>query len=194
MAFTLLKFKAFEAPDKYLFKDPDTGRDFETKTKEEIIKQIVSYRAQNELEPLEYLGVVIDAYMCSMPRYRYKCEPGRPFSRSVFGYISGGIALLKNMFYGDRHMVTQKAADRRASQCIFCKFNVFPDKHGFLKWSDDVAEASTHGRKAKYHDKLGNCEVCSCPLKAKVWYKGHDRFSNEEIAKFKEVNCWQLKQ
>ena len=187
-------FKPLEAPDKFIFRDPDTGREFQAATKEKIIKQIVSYRAQNELEPLEYLGTVIEAYMCSLPEYRYKCESSEPFGRSIFGYISGGMALLKNVFYGDANMVMQKVADRRASQCIFCRYNVFPDKKGFLRWSDDIAEASTHGRKAKYHGKLGNCVVCSCPLKAKVWYKGTaDKFTKEEISMFKEVNCWQLK-
>jgi len=194
MAFSLLKFKALEAPDKFIFKDPDTGRDFLAADKATIIKQIVSYRAQNELEPLEYLGTVIEAYMCSIPEYRYKCEPSAKFSRSIFGYISGGMALLKNVFYGEHNMVIQKVADRRSSQCVFCRHNVFPDKSAFLRWSDDLAEAATHGRKAKYHNKLGNCTVCSCPLKPKVWYKGEgEKFSKEEVSAFMEVNCWQIK-
>jgi hypothetical protein len=194
MSLSMLKFKALEAPDKYLFVDPDTGRKYQANTKEAIIKQIVSYRAQNELEPLEMLGVVIDAYMCTLPAYRYKCEPSEQFSRSIFGYVKGGITLLKNMFYGEKNMVNQPTADARASQCTFCKFNVFPDKSAFLRWSDDVAKASTGGRRSKYYNKLGNCKVCSCPLKAKVWYKGvDDKFSREERKLFKEVNCWQLK-
>jgi hypothetical protein len=194
MAFSLLKFKPLEAPHHYLFKDPDTGRMFQARKKDDLVKQIVAYRAQNEFEPLEYLGVVIDAYMCSLPEFRYKCEPADTFSRGVFGYISGGIALLKNMFYGERNMVNQRVADARASQCMFCKFNVFPDKGAFLRWSDEVAEASTHGRKSLYYNKLGNCQVCSCPLKAKVWYKGTDeKHSEEEIEKFKQVDCWQIK-
>lgn len=194
MAFSLLKFKALEAPDRFLFKDPDTGRKFEARTKAAIIKQIIAYRAQNEFETLDYLGVVIEAYMCSLPQYSYKCEPAAPFSRSIFGYMSGGIALLKNMFYGKKNMVDQRIADARARQCRTCPFNVFPDKGEFLQWSDAVAEASTHGRKSKYYKKLGNCEVCSCPLRAKVWYKGgQEKQSKEEIAKFTQVDCWQLK-
>lgn len=193
MAFSLLKFKALEAPDKYLFIDPDTKREFQASTKADIIKQIVSYRAQNELEPLEYLGVVIEAYMCSLPKYRHKCEPAPPFHRSIFAYMTGGIALLKNMFYGEKHIVSPAIADARAEQCITCKFNVFPDKSEFLKWSDSVAEACTNGRKVKHYNELGNCAVCSCPLRAKVWYKGKERFSNKELIKFEEVSCWQLK-
>lgn len=194
MAFSLPKFKPLEAPDRYFFVDPDTGRRFQAYTKDAIVKQIVSYRAQNELEPLEYLGVVIDAYMCSLPEFKHKCEQSEPFSRDFFGYIQGGIALIKNVFYGDKHMVNQIVADSRADQCVKCKFNVFPDKGPFLKWSDNIAEASTHGRKSRHYNDLGNCEVCSCPLKAKVWYKGSSDFCEEEVKKFKEVNCWQLKQ
>lgn len=193
MPVSLLKFKPMEAPDRYYFKDPDTGHGFRAYKKEDIIKQIVSYRAQNELEPLQYLSVVIDAYMCSLPGYRDQCEPAEPFSRDVFGYIKGGISLLKNMFYGKKNMVDQRVANTRAQQCVTCKFNVFPDRGAFLAWSDSVAEASTRGRKSTHYSKLGNCAVCSCPLKAKVWYKGGEKFSEEEILKFKEVNCWHLR-
>jgi hypothetical protein len=137
--------------------------------------------------------VVIEAYMCSLPQYRHKCEPSEPFSRSIFGYMQGGVALLKNMFYGKKNMVDRRIADARATQCISCRFNVFPDKSRFLRWSDEVAEASTRGKKSKYYNKLGSCTVCSCPLKAKVWYKGgSEKFSKKEQDMFKEVNCWQL--
>jgi hypothetical protein len=194
MALSLLKFKALEAPDRYLFKDPNTGRRFEARTKAALISQIIAYRAQNEFEPLEYLGVVIEAYMCSLPKYKYKCEPAEPFSRSIFGYMSGGIALIKNMFYGNKNMVDQRVADRRAQQCKSCPYNVFPDKGEFLSWSDAIAEASTHGRKSKHYSDLGNCQVCSCPLKAKVWYKGvQGKYSKEDLDKFKQVDCWQVK-
>jgi len=195
MTFSLLKFKPLEAPDKYLFRDPDSGHYFEDSTKEGIIRKIVQYRAQNEFEPLEYLSMVIEAHMCSLPRYRHKCGPSEPFSRSMFGYVSGGIALIKNMFYGEKNMVHPEEADARAAQCSTCKFNVFPDKSTFLQWSDSVAEASTHGKKSKHYNKLGNCEVCSCPLRAKVWYKGgNEKFTREDIKAFSEVDCWQIKQ
>lgn len=193
MPFSLLKFKPLEAPDKYVFRDPDTGRKFQDSTKTGLMQQVISYRAQNELEPLEYLGMVIESYMCSLPKYRYKCEPSAPFSRSIFGYVKGGMALVKNMFYGEKNMVDQKVADSRATQCKSCEFNVFPDKNQFLQWSDSVAEASTHGRKSIHYSELGNCRVCSCPLKAKVWYKGTDeKYTEEELKLFKKVNCWQL--
>ena len=193
MTLSLPKFKPLEAPDKYLFVDPDTGRKFQDATKHGIIKQIVSYRVQNELEPLEYLGVVIEAYMCSLPQYKYKCEQSAPFGRSIFAYMKGGMALIKNMFYGEKNIVDQDVADKRSDQCIKCPNNVFPDKSDFLRWSDAVAEASTHGKKSKNYSELGNCKVCSCPLKAKVWYKGGDeKHTEKEIDEFKKVDCWQL--
>jgi len=130
--------------------------------------------------------------MCSLPEFKRKCEPSEPLSRDVFAYMKGGISLLKNMFYGIKQMVTQAEADKRATQCVTCKFNVFPDRGAFLKWSDNIAEASTRGKKSKNYDNLGNCAVCSCPLKAKVWYKGTEKFTEEEITKFKEVDCWQI--
>lgn len=104
-------------------------------------------------------------------------------------FVKGGIALVENLLY--KNMVDQNTADARAAICVECPYNVFPDKGGFLKWSDDIAEASTGGKKSIFHDRLGSCEVCTCTLKAKVFYSGKIKLTDEERTKMLAVNCWQ---
>lgn len=159
-----------------------------------LVKHILSYRAQNGLPPIEALDRVLENYWCNLPENVGACESVE-IERGWLAYIHGGIALLRQMFY--RAVVDQETADRRAAQCMACPFNVFPDKVGFLKWSDDIAEQSVGSKRAKHHDKLGNCEVCSCCLKAKVWYdkkNGALTFPKEQLELMAGVDCWQPKE
>lgn len=187
-----MRFKPFVGPQIFQFQDPDTGRILQAKDKASLLKLILSYRAQNELAPIEQLGFVVENYMCSLPIHQGCCETLEPFKRHLKHYIKGGIALLENLLYPKK--VSQRIADIRATQCIDCKYNVFPDKDGFLKWSDERWEESVGDKKSKYHDVLGNCGVCSCPLRAKVWYDGKINLSQEEFNKMKSVDCWQLRE
>ena len=181
-------FKPFRSPYRFVFKDPDTGREFSARSKTILLKQIVSYRAQNNLEPLEELSVTIDNYLCGLPENVGACQP-LPLKRGLLTTLRGGIALIENFFYGDENMVSQEEAERRAGICVTCPHNVFPDKELFVKWSDDVAEAATRGRKVSTHDKLGNCEVCSCPLRAKVFYGGKVKLTEEQNKQLPDF-CW----
>ena len=105
--------------------------------------------------------------------------------------MRGGITLLVNLWY-DR-VASQEVAETRSRQCLGCPNNEFPDKGAFVKWSDEVALASIGEKKTSYHESLGNCKVCSCVLKAKVFYDGAASFTEEELREFRKVNCWQLK-
>ena len=152
---------------------------------------IKNYRTQNGLPEIEALNLVIDTYLCGLPENKHRCIPTKYISRSLMGYIKGGVVLVKNLWY--RFTATQFEADERALQCSTCKFNKFPNKGIFIKTSDQLAEASVGNKRSAHYDELGSCTVCSCPLRAKVWYKDEATFSPKEIEQFKEVNCWQLK-
>ena len=186
----LLKFKPFHAPLNYRFKDPNTGFKFEAASEKELLLRIRSYREQNNLEPLEFLEAVVENYLCHQPENVGGCKPRGEFKRGIFAYLKGGIVLLQNLMYSS--FVNQEVADARSQQCADCRFNVFPDRDRFIKWSDNIAVASVGDRKSIRHESLGNCEVCSCPLRAKVHYAGKVTLSSEEIEKMKTVNCWQL--
>lgn len=201
LLFMFLRLKPYIAPKRFVFKDPDTGYFYQAFTRPELIKRIVNYRAQNNLEPLEQLDHVLEHFWCTDCKENTgNCEPNpafnpknKEFKRSLLAYFKGGIALLKNVFYGEANMVSQEVADERAVICRECPHNIVPVKGPMLKWSDEIAEASTGGRKSKYHDELGSCEVCSCPLRAKVFYKGDFGLSAEEKSKMSKLpKCWQV--
>ena len=87
---------------------------------------------------------------------------------------------------------SQKEADRRAAICAVCPHNVFPDRGNFIRWADHMAVVSVGDRKSKHHDELGNCAVCTCPLRAKVFYTGKNTLTEEQKIEMRKVNCWQV--
>lgn len=184
------KFKPFEGPEKFSWQDPDTNRMFHAPSKRELVDRILAYRRQNNLEEIEHLPAVLENYWCGLAENFGKCEPVK-LERGFLAYKQGAMTLLKNMVY--QSFVPQIVADKRAEQCSMCKYNVFPDKEGFVAWSDKIAEASTLGKRAAKHEDLGNCDVCTCPLRSKVFMGGSIPLEKEWLPKMREVNCWQLK-
>lgn len=174
-----------------MFKDPDTGYDYQGSSMEDLQDRITRYREQNNLEQLDALHLVIENYMCLLPENVGACEVNRKVHRSIRQYLKGGIAIAKNLLYNK--VVSQKAADTRSFQCARCPNNTFPDRSNFVRWSDDIAEAAVGVKKSLYHNQLGNCAVCSCPLRAKVWFGGDIRLSEEEKTEMAKVDCWQVK-
>lgn len=185
----IFKFKPFKTPYRWIFVDPDTQRFYSARTKKELFEQIVNYRSQNNLDPIQGLEHVIEHYLCTLPENTGNCESEK-LRRGWLTTLKGGISLLQNVFYGEKAMVDQAIADQRSATCKTCPHNIFPDKGAFIQWSDELAEASTGGRKSQHHDSLGNCEACSCPLRAKVFYAGPFNLpdnQNKELPDF----CWQ---
>lgn len=186
--FDMLRFLPFTAPSRYVFTDPNTGYEYHSKNKEELIKHIINYRAQNGYEPIEHLDLVLENYWCQLPENAGNCQKYK-LKRGWFATWNGAIQVLKNIYYGEANMVDKQEADRRAEICVKCPHNIFPDKTDFIEWSDEVAEASTGGRKCDKHTELGNCGVCSCPLRAKVWAK-HFNVSEADNTRLPNF-CWQ---
>lgn len=187
------KFLSITAPKRWVFKDPDSGREFEGNTKRDLVERIISYRSQNELPLIENISAVIDNYLCEQPENFGSCFDD-PLPRGLMQYFRGGIALVKQLMYNN--FVRQYTADLRAAQCIRCPNNVFPsnNKAAFEKWSDDLAEQTVGDRKSQYHILLGNCIACTCPLRAKVFYGDKITLTPEEKEKVIKVmpTCWQL--
>lgn len=186
----MLTFKPFFAPKTQVFKDPDTAHVYAAKSRKELVALIVNYRAQNELEPLAHLDIVIDNYQCGLAPNQGSCTPLKKLSRGVFPALRGGIAVLYNVFFGEENMVDKPTADKRSSICASCPHNTFPDKGPFIEWSDNLAVQSTGGKRSAQHDELGNCDICSCPLRAKVWAKAPSRLNKSQHDKLPDF-CWQ---
>src|SRR5690348_12853772 len=145
------KFRAFEVPAYWVFTDPDTGYSFSGKDKPSLIKDIVNYRFQNNLEPIERLDLVLDNYLCGLPENNHKCT-GYELDRKFSQYIKGGLALLKNLAF--KRFATQAEAERRSKICEKCPYNIFPDKGPFIKWSDDIAVSCVGEKKTENYQKL----------------------------------------
>lgn len=173
--------------------DPDTGYEFKASSMEALVKYIVDYRAQNGLEPIEHLRASIEDYLCRQPENSGLCMEYK-VRRGLWETARGAVNVLKNVFLGEKNMVSAEIADARSIHCSKCPLNVFPDKGPFIKFSDSLADSSTGGRRSARHDELGNCAACSCPLRVKVWSRGPFSLNDKEVGLMESVGCWQLEE
>jgi hypothetical protein len=189
---SFLKFNQLNTPTRFEFKDPDVShKTYKADSYQNLYRLIRGYREQNGLPEIPYLETVVEHYLCGLPENKGRCVQRPKLKRGLIPTIRGGVALIANVLY--KSFVTQEVADARAAVCAKCPHNVFPDKGPFIKWSDDIAEAAVGKRKAKDHDAVGNCSICSCPLRAKVWYNGELKFPEEQLKQFPDF-CWQKKE
>lgn len=186
----MLKFRPFQTSPEWEFKDPDSGNLYTANTRADLVKRIVQYRAQNELPPIEHLDLVIENYLCQKPYNSGRCVGYATLARGLWATVKGGIAVVTSLMY--KSFATQEEADRRSEICVKCPHNIFPDKSGFIFWADSIATASIGTRRSANHDKLGNCGICSCPLRAKVFFDGKIDLKPGEEESMKKVNCWQV--
>lgn len=184
-----LSFRPFQTSVVWEFVDPDTQRKFTAESRESLVRQIVKYRAQNELEPIENLHMVLDHYLCTLPINSGKCRSQTTLRRGIAATVKGGVMLWKSLMY--KKVVSQEEADRRAAICVACPHNVFPDRGAFVRWADQLAEASVGKKRSVHHDLLGNCDICSCPLRAKVFFAGDPGLSEDDVSRMRAVGCWQ---
>lgn len=190
-----LRLRPFCSPARFVFKDPDTGHAYQAANKRALFDQIISYRDQNRLAPLTALEHVLENYWCHLPENAGLCQRVK-LQRGFMQYVRGGIALIENLYYGKNNIVSPEEASRRARICIGCPLNVFPDRGPFIRWSDEIAEASTGGLRVQDAEMLGSCQACTCPLRAKVWLRAGFKLKPKERAEMAKANsrCWQLEE
>ena len=186
-----LRFLPFQTSSVWRFKDPDTGYMHAANSRPDLVRSIVSYRANNRLAPIEQLESVLENYLCGLPENCGRCEQ-KLIKRGFLTYLKGGISLLEWVLFPADHTTDRATAEARAAQCVQCPYNVFPDKGPFLRWSDELALEMVGDKRVLQHELLGNCEVCSCILKASVWYKGDPKLAPAERKKAESVKCWKL--
>lgn len=180
------RLKNFTAPRRISWIDPDTGRKFIAKTRAELTQKIVTYRAQNELEPIENLNLVLENYWCNLPENKHLCNEAT-LERGWMTYLKGGLVLVKTMLFDS--YVDQNEADLRSSICAKCEYNQKPQKNNIDTWVDAVVEHQIGDLRSKHHDELHNCAVCSCVLKSKVW-SGESASHDDEENKQLPNHCW----
>lgn len=98
---------------------------------------------------------------------------------------------------GEEVFVGKEAANRRAEICAGCEANVIPASKGWLQsWADGQMLAMVENRTVRDQEKLGVCEVCSCELRAAVWWDSDILISSMRGAKFVHrfpAHCWKKK-
>lgn len=181
------RFKPFLAPRRISWIDPDTQRRFIARNKGELVQKIVTYRVQNELPPIENMNLVLENYWASLVENKHLTEEVT-LERGWMTYLKGGITLIKTMLF-DAY-VAQEEADRRSDICVDCPHNVNPKKNTWDTWADATAEHTIGDRRSKNHDKIFNCEICTCLLRSKVWIDEPLELSKEEIMQLPDF-CWQ---
>lgn len=187
----LQKFSILNNAQSFYFKDPDTKQVFQGVSIKDLSSKVRLYRLQNELPDLPFLETVIENYLCHRPENKGKCIDLPPLKRGLIPTIKGGITILKNLMYNT--FADQAVADSRSEICKSCPHNVFLDKDKFIEWSDWIAENSIGDRKSSQHNHLGNCDICSCPLRSKVFYTGPLELTEEQIVEMPSF-CWQKKE
>lgn len=109
----------------------------------------------------------------------------------IYGLIHGKASR------GEAVFVDQAEGDRRAAICAKCPHNVIPAGKGWLQnWTDGQMLKSVEGRETTSQDKLGVCDVCSCELRAAVWWQPDIIAATTRDAKFARdfpAHCWKRK-
>lgn len=193
----------------YTFTDPDTGYIYNRKysSYEELASHIHEYRTANKLPPISKLRAVWEHYCCeNIPGMESRCQKVSDMvARNFRQFWQGGKSFIKAALSGSRSFVEQLVADNRSAICRDCDQNVVNIGHRHSQFYTDKFMLSQIGaRRSKFHDELHTCKICSCILKAKVFYSDSlvgDSLSDDEIGKLsrmprnsagRPLKCWQL--
>ena len=188
------------------FIDPDNGFHYDLKytTYEELEAHILQVRKANSLRPIAHLRTVVENYLCQEPGMEPRCCPDVEGSRRFLSYWNGGKLWIKTaakQLVGLNPFVTSEEALARATICVKCPYNKAPKQSH--PTSDALMELVTIGRTTPLDDKLFNCSICTCTLKAKVHYNKKDihldpawkdNLPNDNVPNLEEkpFKCWQL--
>lgn len=191
MSLTFMRLNPRIAVKNYVFVDPDNGHRYAALSLPSLIQQITAYREQNGFEKIEHINQVLENYWCSLPENLGSCTKVK-LDRSLRQVLKGGVSLFVNIVF--KKKASQEEADRRSAICKDCILNVFPDKKGFLRFSDELTQDAVGDSRSVHHDELGNCGGCSCPLRPKVFWAGDIKLTKEEEQHMRDANpaCWQL--
>jgi len=205
-----LRNKLLTPPGGWRFEDPDTGFKFSGYASfRDLLTHVRNYRVQNRLTIPSTISSLVECWLCEQPKMaRYCKEEGEVVAtRTVEQYVSGAIAATKVISRGSKGgLSSQEEAERRASICVNCPHNKPNKEHSRLRrYSDNFVQwAIGSFRKTSLDDKLFSCDVCSCPLRAKVHVSMSivkESLTEEEVAKLpvglpgidgSPIYCWQI--
>jgi len=190
----------------YKFTDPDDGFEYNRHYRNfiELENHVIIYRTQNKLPILRKFRIIWEAFVCeNVTLMKNKCCPVEKLvERSFSQYYKGAKAFFKTLI--QQKFASQEQADARSETCRRCSENVV--KIGHKQFYSDLFMISQVGnRRSKNHKDLHTCDVCSCILKAKVFYDSKiisEYVTAKELETLKRkpidsstgryLKCWQL--
>lgn len=198
-----LKTHNVAPPGGWRYVDPTTEFKYDKQYRSlaELIEHVQTYRANNKLEPIPELEMVISEWLCYQPNTSYRVVPT---PRNPSQYFRGGLAMARAMLSKSPYC-SQSSAEKRAETCARCMYNQVPESKGPIESMTDKAIQSIVGdRKTSKDQELFICIVCSCPLRAKVHF-AQDIVEEEirEVERYRLPNgfpgkdgkplyCWQI--
>lgn len=162
-----LKTTHIAPPGGWRYVDPTTQYKYNQKypSLDSLLLHIRNYRAENSLDPIPELEMVVSEWLCYQPNVPFKTVPT---PRTINQYFRGGVAAARVMLTKEP-FCSQEVAEKRAEICVRCRYNEPPAGKSQIESMTDVAvQAVVGNRKTELNRKLFICTVCTCPLKAKV--------------------------
>jgi hypothetical protein len=154
------------------FTDPTTGYIFINDYKDfnEVLIHVKQFREDNKIEsptpPFKSLSDELQAFFCEQDEFCGECVQNERYVgvlTFVERLVRGGGALIKATINGS--WVPFEAEQKRANQCSTCPFNNTKEKFYI---TDRMMITAVHSSKLSEKIRLGKCDVCSCPLRAKI--------------------------
>jgi len=141
----------------------------------------------------------VEGWVCE--QYPQECEehnpaiPRRPRSLTTSDVIRGTTVMLAHWLAG-RPIETREEAERRASICAGCRYNVPIQSRcgGICAELSNIVERVVGGKGTSMDGALHSCFICGCHLRAAVWTtldvqcKAVDGHMQSQFASV--PNCW----
>lgn len=180
-----------------------------------LMEHVRRYRADNMLPAIAPADLrrQIECSVCKRPGMETRCVDVSQSKRTIGQTISGGIAAAKAIAgafipgENEMSMVSIRLAEKRAAICELCPMNNPPVDQSAIEQLGDAAMLKLIGsRKTSVSEKLHSCSVCTCNVRAKVWFAR--RIVNASLddaakARLGRVNlnkngntmiCWQIRE
>jgi hypothetical protein len=206
-----LKSTSTTPPGGWRYVDPDTRFVFDRDYRflNDLLEHIKTFRAQNRLEPIPDLQMVVEEWLCHQPNMKgYYKEVPNP--RTMSQYLRGTRAIARTLARSALRLSESycppEEAEARAAICEQCFHNDIPHEQSALAAMADTAIQELVGDRSTSKDrKLFTCLVCTCPLRAKVHFSNsliQEDISETERYRYpnglpgrdgKPVYCWQRK-
>lgn len=180
-----------------------------------LLEHVRRYRADNMLPAIDPAEArrQIEHSICKRSGMESRCFDVSQKKRTISQTINGGIAAAKaiagSFIPGENEMsmISPRLAEKRAAVCELCPMNNPPVDQSSIEQLEDAAMLKLIGsRKTSASEKLHSCSVCTCNVRAKVWFARRivDGSLNAEtrgdLQKVKlnksgaVMQCWQLKE